>query len=172
MPNLSGGYHGILKQWWEYFRLGSRVLLVSETIPVREQFARRYPQSEFVCTDYFVGLYQESQRSVDVSWNLYEPPPQALRPGSFDSVICQATLEHIHDPVAVLARLATLLAEGGVVYLHTHTPGFVYHPFPRDYLRFHPDWFEDVPMSIPSLELLELFCVAGHAFSAFRRKSG
>jgi 2-polyprenyl-3-methyl-5-hydroxy-6-metoxy-1,4-benzoquinol methylase len=40
-------------------------------------------------------------------------------PGAFDAVVFLQTIEHVHDPVAVLERFRTLLAPGGVAYIST-----------------------------------------------------
>ena len=40
-------------------------------------------------------------------------------PGSFDSVVFLQTIEHVHDPVAVLQHFRALLAPGGVAYIST-----------------------------------------------------
>lgn len=56
VPNLSGGYHGLMRQWWEYYGFGKSCLLVSETIPVRQAFEVSYPGVRFVSTDYFLEL--------------------------------------------------------------------------------------------------------------------
>jgi 2-polyprenyl-3-methyl-5-hydroxy-6-metoxy-1,4-benzoquinol methylase len=39
--------------------------------------------------------------------------------GSFDAVVFLQTIEHVHDPVAVLTHLRSLLAPGGAVYVST-----------------------------------------------------
>ena len=39
--------------------------------------------------------------------------------GSYDAVVFLQTIEHVHDPVAVLAHFAQLLAPGGAVYVST-----------------------------------------------------
>jgi hypothetical protein len=101
-------------------------------------------------------------------WDLCSPiVPDRLR--RFQSVICQATLEHIKDPVQVMRNLSTALEPGGHLYVQTHTPAFHYHGYPRDYLRYFPDWFEDIGPSIGTLELSELLCLDGHAFAVYRR---
>jgi SAM-dependent methyltransferase len=41
------------------------------------------------------------------------------RPASFDAVVFLQTIEHVQDPVAVLAHLRSLLAPGGVAYIST-----------------------------------------------------
>jgi 2-polyprenyl-3-methyl-5-hydroxy-6-metoxy-1,4-benzoquinol methylase len=40
-------------------------------------------------------------------------------PGSVDAVVFLQTIEHVHDPVAVLEHLGSLLAPGGVAYVST-----------------------------------------------------
>ena len=40
-------------------------------------------------------------------------------PGTFDAVVFLQTIEHVHDPVAVLEHLGSLLAPGGVAYVST-----------------------------------------------------
>jgi 2-polyprenyl-3-methyl-5-hydroxy-6-metoxy-1,4-benzoquinol methylase len=40
-------------------------------------------------------------------------------PGSFDAVVFLQTIEHVVDPVAVLAHFRALLASGGVAYIST-----------------------------------------------------
>ena len=175
VPNLSGGYHGILRQWWEHYGLGNLALLVSENTRVGSVFANRYPETQFVTTDYFPELtspHQDGTGGCDVIWNLYEEPPAQLQPHSFNSIVCQATVEHLHDPVGVLRRLAGLQSSGGRLYLHSHTPGFEYHGFPNDYLRYWPEWFRDMPLSIPSYSLDELLCLGGHAFAVYQRRVG
>ena len=40
-------------------------------------------------------------------------------PGAFDAVVFLQTIEHVHDPVAVLEHLRALLAPGGTAYIST-----------------------------------------------------
>ena len=40
-------------------------------------------------------------------------------PGAYDAVVFLQTIEHVHDPVAVLAHFRSLLAPGGVAYVST-----------------------------------------------------
>lgn len=49
VPNQSKGYHGILKQWWEHYKLSpSSWLLVSETNNIKEYFSKLYPNDTFL----------------------------------------------------------------------------------------------------------------------------
>lgn len=43
----------------------------------------------------------------------------AERPGSFDAITCMELLEHVPDPVSVVAACATLLKPGGRLFLST-----------------------------------------------------
>jgi SAM-dependent methyltransferase len=124
-----------------------------------------------VATDFFLDLATR-EGTTDVVWNLYEPVPDALAGARFDSIVTQATMEHLLDPMGVLRKLGSLLRPGGHLYVHTHTPLFPYHGWPRDYVRFFPDWFRDVGLVIPEVELVELHCAAGHAFAAYRKRPG
>jgi hypothetical protein len=76
----------------------------------------------------------------DYRWDFNEKRPEHL-PGA-DVIISQSMLEHILSPYAHLFALSELLNPGGIIMLYTCMPGFDYHRYPHDTLRFHPDWFE------------------------------
>ena len=46
-----------------------------------------------------------------------------IEPGSVDMVLCIQTIEHVGDPVAVLAAIRTMLKPGGRLYLITDNTG-------------------------------------------------
>lgn len=163
--NHSGGYHGLLQQFWKHYGLGKTNLLVSETIDVANDFHAAFPDTKFIATDFFLDLHEGLQKT-HVVWNLYEDPPRELR---VDSILFQATLEHLMDPVGVMNRLASLLNPEGLLYVHTQCPLFPYHPWPKDYLRFHPEWFVDIPTIVKSLNVLEVVCAYNHAFAVYKR---
>jgi hypothetical protein len=96
---------------------------------------------------------------------LYEPPPEIR----VDSIICQATFEHLLDPVGIVNRFSQILNDRGFLFVHTHTPLFPYHPFPKDYLRFNPEWFVDLPMVLKQIGVLEVICIYNHAFAVFQK---
>lgn len=165
--NHSHGFHGLLIQYWEQYGLGMQCLLVSENDNVKQQFIAKYSDVTFHCTDYYTELYSDKQKT-DVVWSLYEEPPGSLPKGSFDSIICQATFEHLMDPVGVIRRLASLVKDYGFIYIHTHTPGYRHHPCPKDYIRLFPGWFKDINMLIENLDLLELHADQGHVFCVYQ----
>ncbi len=166
VPNTSNGYHGILMQWWEKYSLGQRCLLVSETKKVKKIFTEKYNSTEFVATDFYVDLLENA--STDVLWNLYEEIPNELEAIKFDSIVCQATFEHLMDPIGILKKLTKLLNNGGYIYLHTHTPYYPKHNWPSDYLRYLPEWFKDIPLLIKELQLNELYSEKGHIFALYK----
>lgn len=165
-PNTSGGYHGLLLQWWTKFGLGKDCLLISETTKVREIFQAKYESTNFVCTDYYTELLENAK--TDVIWNLYHDIPEEFKNRKFDSVICQATFEHLLDPVGILKKFSKICNNGAFIYLHTHTPYYPKHSWPSDYLRYYPEWFFDVCGLIPNLKLVELHSDNGHVFALFK----
>ena len=167
VENHSHGYHGLLKQWWTMYGLGNSCLLISETKEVSATFQQLYPSTRMVSTDYYLDLIEGGK--TDIVWNLYEPIPKELETTRFGSVLCQATMEHLMDPVGVVRKLAELIEKDGHIYMHTHTPLYPYHSWPRDYLRYFPDWFRDIGFVIPDLELIELYCKEGHVFAAYKK---
>lgn len=61
-----------------------------------------------------------------------------FRAGVFTRVECDAVLEHVPRPEAVMAEIARTLAPGG--WAHIVTPFcHPFHEYPKDYRRFTPD---------------------------------
>lgn len=171
VPNASTGYHAILKQWWDTYKPNNASwLLISEKNNVKPYFEAEYPNDNFQTLEYFAERHE-----VDYQYDLCDRnlPINVLK---FDSVVCQATLEHIYDPFSAMYNMINLLNKDGILTIHTHTPTYPYHAYPRDYLRFHPDWFQDMPQLIGNVELLELFDagvdedkLSGHIFSCYKK---
>jgi hypothetical protein len=167
VPNVSGFYHNILQIYWTKYGLGEKCLLVSETKSVGSAFKNKYINTEFVTTDFYLELQPNPE--CDVVWDLCSSKiPEELN--CFSSVINQATLEHIKDPVQVLQNLVEVTKSKGYLFLQTHTPAFYYHGYPKDYLRYFPDWFIDLPETLSSIDLVELLCFDGHAFAVYQKK--
>lgn len=80
-------------------------------------------------------------KEVDYPWNFEKEPPFK---GKFSLIISQAMLEHLIDPFRHIKDLMGLLEPGGHLIVHTVMPGFPYHRYPIDCMRFYPDWFEAV----------------------------
>ena len=164
VSNFSNGYHGILQQWWEYYNKGKLCLLITENNKVKSEFKLCYPDMEFYTLDY----YDNKGEPIDIEADICSNISEKLKT-KFDLIVCQATLEHLYNPFKAMENMMSLLNKEGVVVLHTHLPTYYYHPYPRDYIRFHPDWFEDIPLFIPTCEMLELYTVNNHVFAAYRK---
>ena len=163
--NLSTGYHGILKQWLDHQANDAKnCLLVSENKVVKEQFKTHYEHIDFKTLDF----YEEMNQEVDLKYNLCEPWENSVTE-TFDIILCQATFEHLYDPVTAITNLSNILNVNGLLLIHTHVPGMEYHPYPRDYLRFYPDWFVDITKFKKNLTCVELIEVNHHIFSAYKK---
>ena len=83
----------------------------------------------------YVNLDILAVPGVDVIGNAEQLPfPSDL----FTRIECDAVLEHVHDPVRVMAEMTRVLAPGG--YLHLVTPFcHPFHEYPKDYRRFSID---------------------------------
>lgn len=69
-------------------------------------------------------------------WDLGQDPPEALQPGSFDTVICLNVLEHIEDDDAALRRIRALLKPGGKLALLVPAHMALYNGFDKGLLHF------------------------------------
>jgi len=78
---------------------------------------------------------------VNYEWDFDEEPPEM---GKFDFILSQAMLEHLLNPYRHVAELSQMLNPGGRLIIHTVMPGFWYHRYPIDCVRFYPDWFEKI----------------------------
>jgi len=78
---------------------------------------------------------------VDFRWNFEEDPPPM---GQYQLIVSQAILEHLINPYKHLSDLHRLLEPGGHLIVHSVLPGYFYHRYPLDCLRFYPEWFEEV----------------------------
>lgn len=76
----------------------------------------------------------------DYSWDFEKDPPNEI--GKFNLIVSQAMIEHLLDPYKHVKDLANILNVGGFLILHSVMPGYTYHRYPIDAVRFYPDWFE------------------------------
>jgi SAM-dependent methyltransferase len=165
VPNLSGGYHGILIQWLNYYSVDNcNCLLVSENKNVKDQFQKDYTSFKFKTLEF----YEEMNSNVDLKYNLCESW-DCNKIEKFDAILCQATFEHLYDPCMAMRNLSNILNLDGILLIHTHIPGMEYHPYPKDYLRFYPDWFFDADKFSDGLELIELITVDAHIFALYKK---
>lgn len=177
VPNVVGYYNHALRQYWDHFGLGTTCLLVAESIAVRQRMGQYYQGVSFTTCDLFPELMGGGPDSrPDVIWDVCKQPPRSLTSSAFNSVICQALLEHVIAPTRAIENMIRLLSPGGRFYFQTHTPSFTKHQVPRDYVRFHHDYFEDLPGFLRDdcglhLVLEELYSKEGVVAGLLRRAS-
>lgn len=102
---------------------------------------------------------------MDWPWNFEESPPEF---GQFDCIVSQAMLEHLIDPCMHMRDMEKHLAPGGFLIVHSVTPGFDYHRYPVDCVRFFPDWFEEVGKRL-GLKVEQKFIDRGHITYMYRK---
>jgi SAM-dependent methyltransferase len=163
VSNLSGGYHGLLKQWWEHYFSKGKVLLISESEKVKKEFKELYPHWEIKTTD-----FQDESTDILVDICSKDNPFKE----KFDLIINQATLEHLYNPFKAMENLIESLNPNGIIISHTHPPRMAYHQYPRDYFRFMKDWWFDLPNYINGIVLEEFFMYENNdVFTLYKKTS-
>lgn len=81
--------------------------------------------------------------NFDIDWDFEEIAPNQLKNKKFNLIISQSNLEHLLNPYLHFQELVKLLDKNGIFILATHLPGYPYHRWPIDTVRFMPDWFEE-----------------------------
>jgi len=166
VSNLSNGYHGILKQYWDEYQTGNRVLLISENNTVKREFNAVYPNWIIDTIDNYPEI--SKVYDVDIIGDICNNISPITK--KYNIIINQATLEHVYNPFQAMLNLANSLDTGGILVSHTHPPSQEYHQYPRDYFRFMIDWWIDLPKYIPQIELLEVYMHNNaHVFSCYRK---
>ncbi|AGD92029.1 methyltransferase type 11 [Megavirus lba] len=168
VSNLSKGYHGVMKQWWDHYMKGTDVLLISENNNIKKEFQVLYPKYKFTTVDFYPELIHATSADCDIVADVCKR--NVLPKNSYDLIINQATLEHLYNPFQAMENFFESLKVGGICVSHTHPPKMPYHSFPRDYFRFMKDWWYDLPKHFPNIELLELYMYNDfHVFTCYRR---
>lgn len=166
--NLSGGYHGIEKEMWDFYTENLKingsinVLLVSESNNIKKIFQNEYSNWNIETTDYYTELQSETDTKIDIC-------KDSLKNDFYNLIICQATFEHLYDPFGAFLNIIKSLKKNGIVVIHTHAPNFHYHSYPRDYFRFMKDWWYDLQNYI-NVELLEFYMIENsHVFTCYKK---
>jgi len=151
--NLSGGFHGLLKQWWDFYSSefqNPKVLLISENNDVKRVFNDLYKNWDIHTLDLYTNLQSGTS---DILSDICSDKLT----NKYDIIINQATLEHLYNPFGAVENMCNSLNKGGYLITHTHAQVFGYHSAPRDYIRFMIDWWYDLPQYIKDIELVELY---------------
>jgi len=102
----------------------------------------------------------------DYSWNFEEDPPKEI--GKYNLIVSQAILEHLIDPYKHLRDLSNILEPGGLLIAHSVMPGYEYHRYPIDAVRFYPDWFETVGMRL-NLKIVNKYIRNSHLIYCYEK---
>ena len=175
VANASQGYHNLMKEWWEKYNTGNDILIVGEGEAAKNDFQAAYPEWNIQTVDEDT---QWTRGAINITGDICDE--HTLEKNKYSLVICQSVLEHVFDPVMAIKNMLKSLKKDGVLCLCTHPPGlgkyvreegYPYHAGPRDYLRFHLDFFEDFPeKSKIDAEVLEVFDNGTHILACFRIK--
>jgi hypothetical protein len=132
LANESGYYHGELIKW-------SADLAPKCTLFVGEDTKTAFYLNEKINAKEVItaGLSE-----VDYVWNFEQEPPDIDK--KIDLIISRAIFEHLLNPYKHLHDLTRLVQSQGNIIIHTVMPGFRYHRYPIDTIRFYPDWFEEM----------------------------
>jgi len=131
LPNESGFYYGELVKWSSDIN-PKCVLLVGERKSTARILKDKIDATEVLTS----GL-----SNVDYKWNFEEDLPKIDK--KFDLIVSQAIFEHLLNPYKHLNDLSNIVTSKGHIIIHTVMPGFPYHRYPIDSVRFFPDWFEE-----------------------------
>lgn len=138
------------------------ILLDGDTKLVSKQFQKRF---DFLNSEILtVGIGDK----FDYDWNFENNVPEGLVNKKFDLIISQAMFEHLIDPYKHLKDLITLLNNDGYLIIHTEMPGYNYHRYPVDTVRFFPDWFEEAAERF-SLKIVMKFRRDFHVVYVFKK---
>ena len=132
LPSESGSYWGELIKWSADIN-PQCVLFVGENKSTAKILKDKIHARE---------VFTAGLSDVDYRWNFEEDYPVIER--KVDLIVSQAIFEHLLNPYKHLHDLTNLISSKGHIIIHTVMPGFTYHRFPIDCLRFFPDWFEEV----------------------------
>lgn len=131
LPNESGLYNGELIKWSADVN-PKCALLVGESKNTAKVLKDKINAVEVLTA----GL-----SDVDYYWNFEEDIPIIEK--EIDLILSQAMFEHLLNPYKHLQDLTNLITKKGHIIIHTVMPGFHYHRYPIDSVRFFPDWFEE-----------------------------
>lgn len=110
------------------------------------------------------GIHED----MDFVWNFEGAPPDNMP--RVELIASQAILEHLLDPYRHLADCYSLLKPGGHLVFHTVMPGFKYHRFPVDCMRFYPDWFEAAAARMGAAVTRRCISIEGHLVYCLQKK--
>jgi SAM-dependent methyltransferase len=158
-PNLSHGFWNMEIDLLDAHGIGKECYLVAENKEVEPFFKERFPETTFSFMEY------DPKHCADYSVDMNVLQTYGKQ---YDSVLSQALLEHICFPNVALENMVRLCKVGGIIVIHTVSPGFKQHRFPVDCLRFFPDFWKEICKYLP-IKLLAYAEHSSHVFITYRR---
>lgn len=138
-----------------------KILLDGDSKCIVDQFKKafNFDKTEVLTT----GIGED----FDFEWDFENDPPDNIKVG-FDLIISQAMFEHLINPYKHLVDLVSKLNYNGVIIIHTVVPGFPYHRYPIDSVRFFPDFFEKSSLNL-GLNIYRKFLRDFHIVYVFKK---
>jgi len=162
LGNESTSYQGEIIKWVKdilfSFSPEQKILFTGETKKVVEQLKLSFQTKKIESC----GL-----TNTDYKWNFEEDPPSEMK--EFDLIVSQAILEHLLNPYKHMHDLTGLLTLNGYLIIHTVLPGYRYHRYPIDALRFYPDWFEEIAKKL-KLTIIKRRVRKTHLFYLYKKE--
>lgn len=99
------------------------------------------PRHLFADATQYIGVDARPGPNVDYAADAERLP---FADASFDTVVCCELLEHVRNPLAVIAEIVRVLRPGGYLVASSPANGFQEHRYPRDYWRLMPDAWKEL----------------------------
>ena len=161
VQNVSKKFDGVLIQWWEHFGLSGKGMVVGDggyCDPVRAKLTELHPEIDVV---HFADMHD-----ADIIWDITKPLTGFSH--DYNWIICQATLEHVYDPVASIRNMLDALTPGGLLYIHTVGPQMKVHRHPVDCVRFLRDFFVIIERELKT-EIVDMLVTGYHVNVLYRK---
>ena len=132
-------------QYWKWLsrqtsprvlELGTRAWNGNMPIHYRETILKHCPSAKWTGVDMLAG------DGVDVVADAHELS-KSFPPNSFDTIYCEATLEHFRRPWIAAAEMAKVIRPGGLAWIESHQT-FPIHGYPSDYFRFSDEAMKEL----------------------------
>lgn len=91
----------------------------------------------------YLGIDMLPGPGVDVVMKAEELPLR-YPPGTFETLLCLETLEHVEFWRAAVLACKLMLAPDGILIMTTRSPGFPLHAYPSDFWRFTVEDFRAI----------------------------